>query len=163
MKLSGIGRKFHGEFGEYILNAPDMCKLSKLLTNPVVYDMEEIARDALRMQGKRCDEIVLCDGAHGADIYFIENKEVSEENKRAGKIKNLRASRVCQQLQGGASVVEERLDEDEKFLFKPVLVTEIALPPALRKAFLARRVFVKKKKANIKILTKGKELLPLSP
>ena len=162
MKLSGIRKKFRREFGKYVMNAPDMCKSSEL-TNPVVYDVEEIARKALKMQGKRCDEIVLCDGAHGTDVYFIENKEVSEENKRAGKNKNLRASHVCKQLQGGAYLVEKRLDKDEKFLFKPVLVTEIPLPPALRKAFLVRHVSVKKKKANIKILTKGKELLPLSP
>ena len=161
MKLSGIRKKFRREFGKYVMNAPDMCKSSEL-TNPVVYDVEEIARKALKMQGKRCDEIVLCDGAHGADIYFIENKGVSKKNKRVGKIKNLSADHVHRQLQGGASLVEKRLDEDEEFLFKPVLVTEIPLPPARRPAFLVRRVSVKNKKEIIKILTKGEELPPLS-
>ena len=161
MKPLGIRKKFRKEFGKYIMNAPDMCKSSKL-TNPVVYDVEEIAKKALKMQGKRCDEIVLCSGAYGTDIYLIENKRVSEENKKAGKNRNLRASRVRRQLQGGASLVEKRLDEDEEFLFRPVLVTEIPLPPARRPAFLVRRVSVKNKKEIIKILTKGEELPPLS-
>ena len=143
---------FAAKFGKCTLLKPAMCSVQKL-KSPQVFCAESIAVQTGR-EGKRCDEVVLCDVRGATGVYCVENKE--------GNSKNLRVSRVRRQLQGGADIVGAELGGGEVVRFLPVLVSENDLPDSVRREFRLRDNEVKMHNSEqgklIRILKKGDDL-----
>lgn len=145
-----IKNVFAAKFGKCILPAPSMCRVENL-KSPQVFCAESIA---LQIGGeeKRCDEIVLCDARGLAGVYCVENKR--------GASRNLRASRVRRQLQGGADIVGAELGAGEIVRFLPVLVSENDLTDSMLRAFRRNKVKMRnmRREKRICILKKGDNL-----
>ena len=140
---------FAAQFAKCKLPSPEMCSADEL-KSPEVFCVDKIC-DKLGYKGKRCDEIVLCDVRGGTGVYCIENK--------GGEPGNLRASRVCKQLQGGADIVGERLGDGEIPRFHPVLVVHDLTNSVLR-GFRYRKIKMQnlRRERHICILKEGKNL-----
>lgn len=119
-------------------NKPALCELGKL-DSPVVFCVDgiadQISQESGKKKKKRCDEFVFCDIKNATGIYCIENK--------GGK--NIDLSKIRKQLQGGAKIIEKRLDPSEAFGFMPVLVTS-GIPPSYLKELINKKYRVKFRK-----------------
>ena len=148
-----VKRQFQKQYNKCRIDAPKMCKLGAL-KSAIVFCADRIFKQE-KWTRKHCDDIVFCDIKSATGIYIIENK--------GGKPENLNLDDIQQQLQGGAWLIEQNINEKEEFDFMPVLVAKKLenLPPTARWFFMNKYIVIGEKKRVISSIAKNRVLPPI--
>ncbi len=117
--MSGIKQIFHERHQKCEIAPRAEYKLGQI-KNPAVYSVDRIFSQPPRNSGSRCDEFIFCYlRLNNTGIYLVERKD--NHNNNVDKVK--------QQLQGGATYIQDFLNKDpatdeQPFNFMPVWVSK---------------------------------------
>ena len=142
---------FRKEFGQCLLQSPKKCRTDEL-KSPIVFCVDKIC-EQIPCQNRRCDEIVLSAAAKGATaVHCIENKD--------RKPSNLKLQKIAEQLQGGADIVKQYLNNAEKIRFLPVLANRRGVLPSFREDLKRKRIRLRNIKYRIRVMSEASPNLP---
>ena len=150
-----IKQNFCAKYSGCKIPVPSQYKV-KNVNSPVVFCVDCVYRNTKNATGRRCDEFIFFDiSREVTGIYLIERKTNSTN-----------ATRVQEQLQGGANYVTSLVTEDpaldeyrHKFDFMPVFVSSPKIAPSQRRRILALKISLIGKTKNIRYVRK-KGVLP---
>ena len=129
-----LNQVFQERFGEFASPASKFYKTDGM-KSPRVFCADKICKK-ISWSEKSCDEIVLSAAANGrTGVHCVEIK--------GGMPRNLDASEIAEQLQGGANIVERHLGDEEKFHFLPVLAAPRGIPETVRKELGRKKVLLR--------------------